>query len=54
MDLLQAQEEYTLALKAGQKEYKALLAEGKDPYPQVLDTLLEGRTGDSMQELGIL
>ena len=54
MDLLQAQEEYTLALKAGQKEYKALLAEGKDPYPQVLDTLLEGRTGDSMQELGIV
>ena len=54
MDLQQAQEEYAQALKAGQKEYKALLAEGKDPYPQVLDTLLAGRTGDSMEDLGLV
>ena len=54
MDLVQAQEEYALALKAGQKEYKALVAEGKDPYPQVLDTLLEGRTGDSVEDLGLV
>ena len=54
MDLQQAQEEYVLALKAGQKEYKALLAEGKDPFPQVLDTLLEGRTGDSVEDLGLV
>jgi len=54
MDLQQAQEEYALALRAGQKEYKALLAEGKDPYPQVLDTILAGRTSDSVEDLGVL
>ncbi len=31
MDLQQAQEEYTLALRTGQKEYKTLLSDGKDP-----------------------
>ena len=54
MSLQQAQEEYALALRAGQKEYKALIAENKDPYPQVLDVLLEGRTGDSIQDLGVI
>ena len=54
MDLKLAQEEYAKALRAGQKEYKALLAEGKDPYPQVLDTILEGRITDSTEDLGIL
>jgi hypothetical protein len=39
MDLEQAREEYSLALRAGQKEYKSLLAEGKDPYPAVLDSI---------------
>ncbi|MBE6933505.1 MAG: BMP family ABC transporter substrate-binding protein [Ruminococcaceae bacterium] len=54
MDLLHAQEEYTQALRLGQKEYKALTAAGKDPYPQVLDALLEGRSGDSVVELGVI
>jgi basic membrane lipoprotein Med (substrate-binding protein (PBP1-ABC) superfamily) len=54
MDLQLAQEEYALALKAGQKEYKALMVEGKDPFPRVLDTLLEGRNGDSVEDLGVL
>lgn len=54
MGVQQAQEEYALALRAGQKEYKTLLAEGRDPYPQVLDTLLEGRIGDSIEELGVI
>ena len=54
MYLQQAQEEYALALRAGQKEYKTLLAEGKDPYPLVLDELLEGRIGDSMEDLGVI
>ena len=54
MYLQQAQEEYTLALRAGQKEYKTLLAEGKDPCPQVLDDLLENRAGDSIEDLGVI
>ena len=54
MDLLQAQEEYAQALKMGLKEYKLLSAAEKNPYPEVLDDLLEGRTGDSIEDLGIL
>lgn len=52
MDLTQAQEEYARALRAGQREYKTLLAEGKDPYPQVLDDILPSRSGESVEDLG--
>ncbi len=52
MYLRQAQEEYAQALRMGQRDYKNLIAAGKNPYPAVLDTLLEGRSGDSMEELG--
>jgi hypothetical protein len=48
-----ASEEYALALRRGQKEYKELLAAGKDPYPAVLDTLLPDNTG-TVQELGLI
>ena len=54
MDLKLAQEEYGKALRAGQKEYKTLLAEGKDPYPQVLDEILTANVTDSMEDLGIV
>ena len=54
MDLQRAQEEYGLALKAGQKEYKALLAAGKDPYPQVLDDILDVKASDRIEELGVV
>ncbi len=54
MYLQQAQEEYALALRAGQREYKTLLAEGKDPCPLVLDERLEGRIGDSIEDLGVI
>ena len=53
MDLEQAREEYSLALRAGQKEYKSLLAEGKDPYPAVLDSILEDGS-DSVEDLGVI
>ena len=53
MDLEQAKEEYSLALRAGQKEYKSLLAEGKDPYPAVLDAILGDGT-DFVEDLGII
>ena len=36
----EAIEEYRKALKAGQREYKELVAAGKEPYPAVLDELL--------------
>ena len=48
-----AHDEYLRALKAGQKEYKALIAADKDPSPAVLDALLAGKTV-STRELGIL
>ena len=35
-----ALEEYALALKQGQKEYRELVMAGKNPHPQVLDELL--------------
>ncbi len=54
MELQQAREEYAQALRAGQKEYKALLAEGKDPYPQILDNLLDSSVGDITEDLGLL
>lgn len=54
MDLQQAREEYALALRAGQKEYKALLSEGKDPYPQVLDDILSDHSGDIVEDLGLM
>ncbi len=36
----QAIDDYVSALRMGQKEYKDLIAAGKDPYPAVLDDLL--------------
>lgn len=50
----QAQEEYAQALRLGQREYKTLTASGKEPCPLVLDDLLEGRTGDSVADLGVI
>lgn len=50
----QAQEEYAQALRLGQREYKALLAAGKDPYPQVLDHLLADHSPDAIVDLGII
>lgn len=52
MFLQEALEEYNLALKQGQREYKARSAAGKDPYPKVLDELLP-RT-DTVIDMGVL
>ncbi len=54
MNLQQAQEEYTQALRLGQREYKIRTSMGKNPYPEVLDEVLDGRTGDSVEDLGIV
>ena len=50
----EAKEEYLQALRQGHREYRALLAAGKNPYPAVLDKLLEGRATDSVQALGVM
>ena len=49
-----ALEEYELALKKGQKEYRELVMAGKPAYPAVLDEVLEGASADAAQEVGLL
>ena len=54
MDLLDASSEYKNALKAGQREFKALTAKGLDPYPAILDKLLENAAALPVQNIGIV
>jgi len=49
-----ASEEYDLALKKGQKEYRELIMAGKQPYPAVLDDILADVSADTTQEVGVL
>ena len=49
-----AADEYSLALKKGQREYKELTAAGRDPHPVVLDEILPPSFTDSVQEVGLL
>ncbi len=41
MTTQEARDEYTRALRLGQKEFKERSMAGKDPYPAVLDDILE-------------
>ncbi len=50
----QALEQYTKALKSGQKYFKTAESLGEDPYPAVLDRLLEERTIVRQEELGLV
>ena len=54
MDFLEAKEEYTAALRHGQKEYKEMLAAGKSPHPAVLDDLLDESVANVMQDIGLV
>ncbi len=54
MYLQEAREEYQQALKAGQREHKALIAEGKDPYPAVLENLPDYRGDENTQQVGTM
>ncbi len=47
-------EEYTQALKQGQKEYRELLMAGKDPHPAVLDEILPDISGGSVVDVGLV
>ena len=42
MSRQEAAEQYAIALKAGQKCYRDCVHRGRDPYPQVLEELLQG------------
>ena len=50
----QASEQYAAALKRGQKYSKAAESRGEDPYPAVLDRLLEQRPALRQEELGLV
>ena len=50
----EALDEYLKALKLGQRELKALTSAGKESYPAVLDTLIEGGYTESFQEIGLV
>ncbi len=47
-------EEYNLALRQGQKEYRELTAAGKSPYPEVLDELLPENAGEAVLNVGLV
>ena len=49
-----ASEEYSQALRLGQKEYRELLMAGKNPHPAVLDELHPESTTDTVVELGVV
>ena len=54
MDIVQAREEYSLAMKAGQKEYSELLSAGKEPHPSVLDDILPPEKIGTVVDVGLV
>ena len=54
MITLEATEEYALALKQGQKETRELTAQGKNPYPEVLDHILGETAYDTALDVGLM
>ncbi len=49
-----AMEEYDLALKKGQKEYRELVMAKREPHPLVLDEILPETGSEVVQEIGLL
>ena len=54
MSIQTALDEYNLALKQGQKEYRELVMEGRSPYPAVLDDILPENNTDSVVDLSLI
>ena len=54
MITLEANEEYQLALKQGQKEARELTSAGREPYPLVLDEILDPAQQETVTEVGLL
>lgn len=49
-----AKDEYAQALRQGHKEYKELTAQGKSPFPEVLDEILPDVSTDFVQDVGLV
>jgi len=49
-----ALDEYAQALRLGQKEYRELLAAGKNPHPEVLDEILPELATESIYHVGLV
>ena len=49
-----ATEEYSQALRQGQKEYRELLMAGKSPHPAVLDEILPENSSDIVVDVGLV
>ena len=54
MPNMDAIEQYQKAFKAAHKEYKELLAAGKNPHPAVLDEILPEGFGSNYQSIGLV
>ena len=54
MNVQTASDEYVLAMRRGQKEYRDLTAAGKPAHPAVLDELLPEIAGYSVHDLGLV
>ena len=54
MNLAEAREEYTKAVRMGQKELKELLSKGQDIYPSVLEELITEADVDSAVDIGLV
>ena len=54
MSLQDSVEQYALALKAGQKNYRDCVARGMYPYPQVLDEILDESTVAGVVSIGLV
>ena len=54
MDFWEAKEEYSSALRQGQKESKEMIAAGKAPHPAVLDDLLDDNAANVVQDVGLV
>ncbi len=52
--MIEATEEYALAHKQGQKEYKEMLSQNKEPHPAVLDDLLGEQSGELTKSIGLV
>ena len=54
MNVQTATDEYALALRAGQKEYKDCVAAGRPGHPAVLDELLPENAAESVVDVGLV
>ena len=54
MNRTEAFDEYSRALKAGQREYKELVSAGRNPNPEVLDDILTDISTEVTQRVGLV